>query len=110
MIDTRAVDRQYSWFRLAITLVIATVGNAGMRVITVVMPLVQAEFGIDRADASLPYMMTMIGLAFGNLVIGRAVDRIGLCACCLLWLNPGTFGNPAGDRFWYGDEFWAIDC
>ncbi len=78
MTDTHIVDSQYSWLRLVITLAIATVGNVGMWAIIVVMPAVQAEFGIDRADASLPYMMTMIGFAFGNLVIGRAVDRFGV--------------------------------
>jgi len=39
---------------------------------------VQSEFGIDRADASLPYTLTMVGFALGNLVIGRAVDRYGV--------------------------------
>ncbi len=57
---------------------IATIGNAGMWAIIVIMPAVQAEFAVDRADASLPYMMTMIGFAAGNLLIGRAVDRFGV--------------------------------
>ncbi len=78
MIDTRTIDSQYSWLRLAITLVIATVGNVGMWAIIVIMPAVQAEFGIDRAEASLPYMTTMIGFAAGNLIIGRIVDRFGV--------------------------------
>ncbi len=78
MIDARTIDSQYSWLRLAITLVIATVGNVGMWAIIVIMPAVQAEFGIDRAEASLPYMTTMIGFAAGNLIIGRIVDRFGV--------------------------------
>lgn len=73
------LDSAYSWLRLAITLLIATVGSAGMWSIIVIMPAVQAEFGVDRADASLPYTLTMIGFAAGNLVIGRAVDRYGVC-------------------------------
>ncbi len=71
-------DSRYSWIRLAITLVIAVVGNAGMWSIIVIMPHVQAEFATTRADASLPYVATMIGFALGNLLIGRAVDRYGV--------------------------------
>jgi len=72
------MDSRYSWGRLAVTLAIATLGNAGFWAIVVVMPAVQAEFGIDRADASLPYTATMLGFALGNLVVGRAVDRFGI--------------------------------
>ncbi len=71
-------DSRYSWFRLGITLLIATVGNVGMWAIIVIMPAVQAEFGIDRGGASLPYAATMVGFALGNLLIGRAVDRFGV--------------------------------
>jgi len=49
-----------------------------MWAIIVIMPAVQAEFAIDRADASLPYTLTMVGFALGNLVIGRIVDRFGI--------------------------------
>jgi len=73
------LDSRYSWMRLCVTLAIAVVGNVGIWAIIVIMPAVQAEFGVDRADASLPYMLTMIGFALGNLVIGRAVDRFGAC-------------------------------
>ncbi len=71
-------DSQYSWLRLAITLAIAVVCNVGMWAIVLIMPSVQAEFGIDRSDAALPYTLTMLGFAFGNLLIGRAVDRFGV--------------------------------
>ena len=71
-------DSRYSWTRLGITLAIAMIANVGMWAIIVIMPAVQAEFGVDRADASLPYTATMIGFALGNLFIGRAVDRYGV--------------------------------
>jgi MFS family permease len=38
---------------------------------------VQAEFGVDRAAASMPYTATMVGFAAGNVLIGRAIDRMG---------------------------------
>ncbi len=80
MTDADILDSRYAWTRLAISLAIATIGNVGMWAIIVIMPAVQAEFGIDRADASLPYTLTMVGFALGNLVIGRIVDRFGITA------------------------------
>jgi MFS family permease len=78
MFESDILDSRYSWMRLAATLAIAVLGNVGMWAIIVIMPAVQSEFGIDRADASLPYTLTMVGFALGNLVIGRAVDRYGV--------------------------------
>ncbi|NNL34963.1 MAG: MFS transporter, partial [Silicimonas sp.] len=54
-------DSAYSRLRLAISLVLAVVGNIGMWAVIVVLPDMQAEFGIARADASLPYAAAMIG-------------------------------------------------
>ncbi|MEP3045835.1 MAG: MFS transporter [Roseibium sp.] len=76
--DPFVQDGQYAWFRLAISILLSTLGGAGMWAIVIVMPAVQADFGIDRADASLPYTMTMFGFAIGNYVLGRAVDRFGI--------------------------------
>ena len=49
-----------------------------MWAIILILPAVQAEFAVDRADASLPYTVTMVGFALGNFWIGRAVDRFGM--------------------------------
>ncbi|WP_299414051.1 MFS transporter [uncultured Sulfitobacter sp.] len=76
--DSTITDSSYSWTRLALTLLVGTVINAGMWAIIVIMPAVEAEFGGTRAMASLPYTATMIGFATGNYVIGRAVDRFGI--------------------------------
>jgi len=76
--DNLITDSRYSWTRLALTLCVGTVINAGMWAIIVIMPAVEAEFGGSRAMASLPYTLTMIGFATGNYVIGRAVDRFGV--------------------------------
>ncbi|MCC5968962.1 MAG: MFS transporter [Pararhodobacter sp.] len=75
---TDSLDSRYSWFRLALALLIATVGNVGIWSIVVILPQVQAEFGIGRGGASLPYTLTMMGFALGNLVFGRVVDRFGI--------------------------------
>ena len=71
------IDGPYAWLRLAVIVLLATIGGVGMWAVVVVLPAVQAEFGVDRADASLPYTATMIGFALGNVFIGRAIDRIG---------------------------------
>jgi MFS family permease len=70
-------DSYYAWTRLAVSMLLSTIGGVGMWAVIVVLPAVQAEFGTDRAGASLAYTATMIGFALGNVVIGRAVDRFG---------------------------------
>lgn len=72
------LDSRYSWFRLTLSVLIATIGSAGMWIVVIVLPGVQEEFGINRSEASLPFTATMIGFALGNLVIGRLVDRFGI--------------------------------
>ena len=71
------IDGAYAWTRLAIGALLGTIGGVGMWAVIVVLPAVQAEFGVDRADASLPYTATMVGFALGNVFVGRAVDRVG---------------------------------
>ncbi len=78
MSHPQILDSGYSWRRLVITLLIAVIGNVGMWSIIVIMPDVQAEFDVHRADASLPYTLTMIAFGLGNLIIGRFVDRYGV--------------------------------
>ncbi|GAA0772735.1 MFS transporter [Roseibium denhamense] len=76
--DLYAQDGPYAWFRLAISIILSTLGGAGMWAVVIVLPAVQADFGIDRADASIPYTATMIGFAAGNYLLGRVVDRFGI--------------------------------
>ncbi len=75
--DMSLIDGRYAWMRLAVSVVLATIGGVGMWAVVVVLPQVQAEFGVDRADASLPYTATMVGFAAGNVIVGRAIDRFG---------------------------------
>lgn len=72
------IDGRYAWTRLAASVLLGTIGSVGMWSVVVVLPAVQAEFGVDRGAASLPYTMTMIGFAVGNVMIGRFVDRSGI--------------------------------
>jgi MFS family permease len=49
-----------------------------MWAVVVALPAVQAEFGVARADASLPYTLAMLGFGAGAVIIGRLVDRFGV--------------------------------
>ena len=71
-------DSRQSWIRLATSLLIGTIGSVGFWSFVVALPAVQAEFGASRADASLPYTLTMVGFAFGGVGMGWLVDRYGL--------------------------------
>lgn len=55
-----------------------TIGNAGMWVIPVVLPVVQTEFQVGRGEAALPYTVLMIGFGLGGVLMGKLSDRFGL--------------------------------
>jgi len=95
------LDSTYSWLRLSIALLISTVGSVAMWSVVVVLPTVQAEFGTPRADASLPFTMTMIGFAVGNVGMGWLADRFGIvrpimlgaCSIALGYIAAGLAPN-----------------
>jgi MFS family permease len=71
-------DSRYAMVRLGLTLLVMTVGSSGMYVVSVMLPSVQAEFGIARADASLPYTLLMLGFGIGGVLMGKLADRFGV--------------------------------
>ena len=72
------IDSGYSWVRLLAALLVGAVGGVGMWCVAVVLPAVQAEFGVARGAASFPYTMTMLGLAVGGIMMGRLSDKFGV--------------------------------
>ncbi len=86
------IDSRYALRRLLITLIIMTMGSSCMYVVAVVLPDVQAEFGVSRSDASLPYTLMMIGFGVGGLFMGRLTDRFGIT----LTLLVGSVGVMGG--------------
>ena len=76
--STDYIDSTYAWLRLVVALALLTVGGASMYVVSVVLPAVQAEFNVARADASLPYTVTLIGFGLGGMLMGRLADRFGV--------------------------------
>ncbi len=75
---THAVDSRYAWTRLCVTLALMTIGSGAMYVVSVVLPAVQREFGVVRADASLPYTLMMVGFGLGGVAMGKVADRYGV--------------------------------
>jgi MFS family permease len=72
------LDSRASWLRLGAAVILSTIGGVGMWSVVVVLPAVESEFGAARASASLPYSLTMIGFAFGGVLMGRLADRFGV--------------------------------
>ena len=91
----REHDSLYSWTRLFIALLLATVGNIGMWVVVIVLPDIQQEFKIDRGTASIPFALTMVGFAIGNWVMGHVVDRYGITKTIILAATVNTAGYIA---------------
>lgn len=71
-------DSAYAWYRLAMSLLVSMIGGVGLWSVVVTLPAVEAEFQVARADASLPYTLTMVGFAFGGIAMGRLADRFGI--------------------------------
>lgn len=81
---TIATDSPYAAARLVAALALTTVGACGMYIVPVVLPAVQSEFGIARAQATLPYSMMMICFGLGGLMMGRIADRFGVMVPLLI--------------------------
>jgi MFS family permease len=86
------VDSRYSWLRLGITVLLSAIGCVGMWSVVVALPAVQAEFGVTRAGASLPYTLTVLGLGAGGVLMGRAVDRFGVVRPLIVAVGALTLG------------------
>ena len=78
MTGEEVLDSRAAWIRLAATVALVTIGGVGMWSVVVALPHVQAEFGVTRAEASLPYTLLMLGFGAGGIVMGRLADRFGV--------------------------------
>src|SRR6266513_3143154 len=85
-------DSPAAWLRLAAAVLIGTIGGVGMWSVVVALPAVQAEFGVARADASLPYTLSMLGYAFGGVAMGRLSDRYGIVPPTVLGILVFSLG------------------
>ncbi len=110
MISPPVADSRQAWLRLAVALLLMTIGSSAMYVIAVVLPEVAKEFGVARADASLPYTMLMIGFGVGGIFMGRLADRRGVMLPILVsagglacgFIAAGMSGSIAGFAIAHG--------
>ena len=96
-------DSRYSWFRLAVSLALATIGGIGIWAGIVVLPFIQVEFGVDRSGASFPYTMSMIGFALGGVLMGRLADRFGIMVPMFIgsiMLGLGFIASALSPNYW----------
>src|SRR5438552_7074197 len=72
------VESGDAWIRLIVSLVLSTIGGVGMWSVVVALPTVQAEFGVARGAASLPYTLTMVCFGVSSILMGKLSDRFGI--------------------------------
>ncbi len=89
------VDSSYAWMRLTAAMVLGTISSVGMWSVPVALPAVQADFGVARADASLPFTLAMMGFAFGGVVMGRLSDRVGIVPPLVVGIVAVSLGYVA---------------
>src|SRR5882672_1561587 len=80
-------DSGQAWVRLALALLIGSIGSIGMWSVVVVLPVVQAEFGATRGAVSLAFTLTMLGFGLGGVATGRVTDRFGIVAAMALSIS-----------------------
>src|SRR3546814_13879411 len=98
-------ESPYAWMRLLASLLLSTIGGVGMWSVVDVLPAVQADFGVDRADATLPYTLAMIGFVFGGVLMGWLADRLGIVAPVMLGAVALALGYAAASRAESPPEF-----
>ena len=103
--DPSLIDSRHAAWRLLVTLGLVVLGNSSMYVVAVVLPTVQAEFGVGRAEASMPYTLMMVCLGLGGIWTGRLADRHGLMP--VLWVGALAV---CGGFVWAGlsGSIWAF--
>jgi MFS family permease len=71
-------DSRQACIRLALAVLIGSIGSVGMWSVVVVLPVVQNEFGATRGAVSLAFTLTMLGFGLGGVATGRITDRFGI--------------------------------
>lgn len=97
------IESSYAWLRLVVAILIGTIGGVAMWSVAVALPSVQAEFGVTRGTASLPYTLTMLCLAAGGIFYGRLADRRGITLPIILgalMLGLGYLAGGLAQNMW----------
>src|ERR1700733_10738053 len=78
--DLFVPDSRRAWTRLAVAVLIGSLGSVGMWSVVVALPTVQTEFAASRGTASLAFTFMMLGFGIGGVVTGKITDRYGIVA------------------------------
>jgi MFS family permease len=100
-----APESRQAWWRLFVAAIIGTIGSVGMWSYVVALPAVQADFGVIRADASLPYTCLMVGFALGGVVTGRLADRFGIVVPLVIGSSVLSLGYVAAA---FAGDLWQL--
>jgi MFS family permease len=96
-------DSRRAWTRLAVAVLIGSLGSVGMWSVVVALPVVQAEFGASRGTASLAFTMVMLGFGSGGVLTGKITDRYGIVIAIGLGigiLGLGYVGAGLSNAIW----------
>ena len=102
-----AADQEtpYAWLRLGLSLLLSTIGCVGMWSAAVVLPAIQADFAISRADASLPYTFSAVCFVFGQVMMGKLSDRYGITIPAIIGTVCLALGYAAAS---YAQTLWQF--
>src|SRR3954451_4655874 len=96
-------DSRRAWARLAVAVLIGSLGSVGMWSVVVALPVVQGEFGASRGTASLAFTLVMLGFGTGGGVTGKITDRYGIVTAIGLGigiLGLGYIGAGMSSSIW----------
>src|SRR5436309_8759211 len=88
--DLFVPDSRRAWIRLAVAVLIGSLGSVGMWSVVVALPVVQTEFAASRGTASLAFTMIMLGFGSGGVLTGKITDRYGIVTA--IGLGIGILG------------------
>src|ERR1700712_5396362 len=101
--DTFVPDSRRAWTRLAVAVLIGSLGSVGMWSVVVALPAVQTEFGASRGTASLAFTLVMLGFGSGGVLTGKITDRYGIVTAIGLGigiLGLGYIGAGLSNSIW----------
>jgi MFS family permease len=96
-------DSRRAWLRLAVAVIIGSLGSVGMWSVVVALPVVQGEFGATRGTASLAFTLVMLGFGSGGVLTGKITDRYGIVTAIGLGigiLGLGYIGAGMSPSIW----------
>jgi MFS family permease len=96
-------DSRRAWTRLAVAVLIGSLGSVGMWSVVVALPVVQTEFGASRGTASLAFTLVMLGFGSGGVLTGKITDRYGIVTAIGLGIGIlalGYIGAGMSSSIW----------